>query len=131
MNLTKIISACVVAAGLICSGAYAQTSDSAEGKTRSQALLMAQGSPPSGGFTGNPFRGVVDRACQAEFGTRKQRAEVPRIQGRANRVGAQGWEQTAGNMTPQGRVRERLREALTSPVLRAAAGPQGPANNKS
>ena len=43
MNLTKIVSAGAVAAGLICSGAYAQTSDSAEGKTHSQALLMAQG----------------------------------------------------------------------------------------
>jgi hypothetical protein len=60
MNLTKIVSAGAVAAGLICSGAYAQTSDSAEGKTHSQALLMAQGSPASGSFTGNPFRGVID-----------------------------------------------------------------------
>ena len=50
MNLTKIVSAGAVAAGLICSGAYAQTSDSAEGKTHSQALLMAQGSPASGSF---------------------------------------------------------------------------------
>lgn len=76
MNLTRIVSAGAVAAGLICSGAYAQTSDSAEGKTRSQALLMAQGSPPSGGFTGNPFRGVVDpsvpggvRNLEAESGS--------------------------------------------------------------
>ncbi len=76
MNLTKIVSAGAVAAGLICSGAYAQTSDSAEGKTHSQALLMAQGSPASGSFKGAWWTWT----CQAESGIRKQRAEVPRIQ---------------------------------------------------
>ncbi len=74
MNLTKIVSAGAVAAGLICSGAYAQTSDSAQGKTHSQPLLMAQGSPPSGGFTGNPFRGVVDLSVSG--GVRNPEAEI-------------------------------------------------------
>ena len=74
MNFTKIVSAGATAAGLICSGAYAQTSDSAEGKTRSQALLMAQGSAPSGSFSGNPFRGVVDRSVPG--GVRNPEAEI-------------------------------------------------------
>ena len=73
MNLTKIVSAGAVAAGLICSGAYAQTSDSAEGKTHSQALLMAQGSPASGSFKGEPFRGVVDLSVPG--GVRNPEAE--------------------------------------------------------
>jgi hypothetical protein len=74
MNLTKIVSAGVVAAGLICSGAYAQTSDSTEGKTHSQALLMAQASPTSGSFKGNPFRGVVDLSVPG--GVRNLEAEI-------------------------------------------------------
>ena len=73
MNLTKIVSAGAVAAGLICSGAYAQTSDSAEGKTHSQALLMAQGSPASGSFKGEPFHGVVDLSVPG--GVRNPEAE--------------------------------------------------------
>jgi hypothetical protein len=43
MSLKKIVSVGAVAAGLICSGAYAQASD-----------------PASGSFTGGPFRGVAD-----------------------------------------------------------------------
>ena len=103
MNLTKIVSAGVVAAGLICSGAYAQTSDSAEGKTHSQALLMAQGSPASGSFKGDTFGGVVDlsvpggvRNLEAESGspTNPRKAQ----QGGGSGVGTDsGQHETSGS----------------------------------
>ena len=68
MNLRQIVSIGSVAAGLMCTGGYAQASDSAQGVNPSGAVLLAQGSTGgstgggmnSGGSSDGPFRGVAD-----------------------------------------------------------------------
>jgi hypothetical protein len=64
MNFRQIISIGSVAAGLMCTGGYAQASDSTQGVNPSGAVLLAQGSTGgstgSGGSSDGPYRGVAD-----------------------------------------------------------------------